>query len=226
MHRLIASIAGFKRLIPLLLSAPLCAASLQFETHKIGLKAPVEASETVAHFRFTNNGEAPVRIRETRSSCGCTTIKPTQETYAPGAQGEITAVFDHGTRKGKQHKSIYLVTEEPGEQVYTLSLDVEIPVALEIRPIILFWKADETAAKTADIRISPEFDVVIKGVRNLNPTWQVTLRATDNEGHHRLTVAPVGDVTGQRGTVLIDTEVALPGGGVKSEQHFLYLRAR
>jgi len=83
-------------------------------------KLPVIAFEKMEHdfgtiengtpqettFTFTNNGEAPLIITDTKTSCGCTTPKfPKDKPIAPGETGEIAVRFN-GTGNGQVAKTI------------------------------------------------------------------------------------------------------------------------
>ncbi|MGM0464356.1 MAG: DUF1573 domain-containing protein [Bacteroidota bacterium] len=64
-------------------------------------------------FKFKNSGKSDLIIRKVRSSCGCTTVTPANTTIKPGESSTIKAVFDAGVRKGKQHKVITVITNDP-----------------------------------------------------------------------------------------------------------------
>jgi len=55
-----------------------------------------------------------------RSSCGCTTVTPANTTIKPGESSKIKAVFDAGVRKGKQHKVITIITNDPKKSQISL----------------------------------------------------------------------------------------------------------
>ncbi len=45
-------------------------------------------------FRFVNQSDRDVTITSIQSSCGCTTVKLIQRTYAPGEAGQIDVSFE------------------------------------------------------------------------------------------------------------------------------------
>ena len=47
-----------------------------------------------AKFQIKNDGDKPLVISNVTSSCGCTVVDWTQTSIAPGATGEVSAVFD------------------------------------------------------------------------------------------------------------------------------------
>ncbi len=71
-------------------------------------------------FSFRNSGKSDLIIRKVRSSCGCTTVTPANTTIKPGESSTIKAVFDAGARKGKQHKVITVITNDPQKSQVSL----------------------------------------------------------------------------------------------------------
>ncbi len=71
-------------------------------------------------FKFKNSGKNDLVIRKVRSSCGCTTVTPANTTIKPGESSTIKAVFDAGARKGKQHKVITIITNDPEKSQVSL----------------------------------------------------------------------------------------------------------
>ncbi|MBK9175930.1 MAG: DUF1573 domain-containing protein [Flavobacteriales bacterium] len=91
--------------------------ALEFDMGKVVQGARVEKL-----FRFTNTGGSPLVLSAVNSTCGCTVGKDWPKApIAPGAQGEITVVFDSEGRSGMQHKSITVVSNAlPASTVLTL----------------------------------------------------------------------------------------------------------
>ena len=71
-------------------------------------------------FKFKNSGKRDLVIRKVRSSCGCTTVTPANTVIKPGESSIIKAVFDAGARKGKQHKVITVITNDPKKSQVSL----------------------------------------------------------------------------------------------------------
>ncbi len=57
-------------------------------------------------FRVTNSGNQPLVIQNIVASCGCTTPDWTKSPIAPGASGEIKAVYDPANRPGPFSKTL------------------------------------------------------------------------------------------------------------------------
>ncbi len=75
-------------------------------------KAPQR--QTVEHdFVFTNTGKSDLAIHKVRSSCGCTVVSPKEKVIKPGQSSMIKTIFHTGAYKGRQNKSITVITNDP-----------------------------------------------------------------------------------------------------------------
>ncbi len=75
-------------------------------------KAP-QRSEVEHEFVFTNTGKSDLIIHKVRSSCGCTAVSPKEKVIKPGQSSSIKAIFHTGAYKGRQSKSITVITNDP-----------------------------------------------------------------------------------------------------------------
>ena len=76
-------------------------------------------------FEFTNTGDAPLIIKNAKSSCGCTVPEWPKEPIAPGKSGEIKVVFDSNGKSGAQSKRVTIVSNtNPPESFLYLEGDV------------------------------------------------------------------------------------------------------
>jgi len=72
-------------------------------------------------FKIKNVGEAPLLIRSAKGSCGCTVAEWPREPVAPAEESIIKVTFSSGKRKGKQNKTVSLVTNTiPSTKVLTI----------------------------------------------------------------------------------------------------------
>ena len=88
----------------------------------------IKAGEKVSHnFEFTNTGKSDLIIRKIRATCGCTATSPEKMVIKAGESSHITATFNSAGRKGKQSKSITVITNDPTNHTTTLIImgDVE-----------------------------------------------------------------------------------------------------
>jgi hypothetical protein len=74
----------------------------------------INQGEKVEHkFKVTNTGKSTLVFRKIKASCGCTAIKPDKMELAPGESTYITAIFNSAHKKGRQNKSITIISNDP-----------------------------------------------------------------------------------------------------------------
>ena len=79
-----------------------------FDFDRIGQGESVEYD-----FKFTNEGNSVLIIRDVRAGCGCTAIEPQKPVIQPGQSGSIKTVFSSGNFRGRQNKSITVISNDP-----------------------------------------------------------------------------------------------------------------
>lgn len=77
-------------------------------------------------FKFKNEGSRDLVIHKVRATCGCTAIAPSKKVIKPGETGSFKAVFTPGSRKGKQRKSIYVISNDPKNPNLRLMISGEL----------------------------------------------------------------------------------------------------
>jgi hypothetical protein len=77
-------------------------------------------------FEFTNEGKQVLEVLKIKSSCGCTTSKLLQTSYKKGKSGMIEAIFDTSGRKGAQHKTLTVITNDPNNAEIVLNITGKI----------------------------------------------------------------------------------------------------
>lgn len=64
-------------------------------------------------FTLKNDGKSELIIRNIRSSCGCTAVAPSKKVIAPGESAPVKVTFDSRGKRGRQSKSITVITNDP-----------------------------------------------------------------------------------------------------------------
>lgn len=77
-------------------------------------------------FDLVNNGKRDLIIRNVRSSCGCTAVSPSKKVIAPGESAPIKVVFDSTGKKGRQAKTVTVITNDPKNSTTTLRISTNI----------------------------------------------------------------------------------------------------
>ncbi|HNU77742.1 MAG: DUF1573 domain-containing protein [Prolixibacteraceae bacterium] len=77
-------------------------------------------------FELKNGGKRELLIRNVRSSCGCTAVSPSKNVIAPGETAPIKVVFDSTGKKGRQSKTVTVITNDPKNSSATLRISTNI----------------------------------------------------------------------------------------------------
>ncbi|MCC6681685.1 MAG: DUF1573 domain-containing protein [Phycisphaeraceae bacterium] len=121
----------------------LASAQLAWEQREVKLDSRLGDEAVEAKFKFTNQGKQPVTITSVKSSCGCATADLEKKVYKPGDSGQVDARFILGDRVGSQSKRIVVRTDSEDSPITTLTIKVDIPEVLRIRPRLVYWRAGE-----------------------------------------------------------------------------------
>lgn len=91
--------------------------SIEFDTKTYDYKDIKEdGGPAKCTFRFTNIGDAPLKLTTVRPGCGCTTSDWTKDEIMPGKKGFISAVYDPMNRPGPFNKAISVETNDPRQE--------------------------------------------------------------------------------------------------------------
>ncbi len=77
-------------------------------------------------FKLKNIGKSTLNIRKIKASCGCTAVNHSSNTVEPGESTDIEVAFKTRGRKGKQHKQVHVVTNDPKQSSITLRFKANI----------------------------------------------------------------------------------------------------
>ena len=172
-------------------------------------RAPEDAA-LEAHFTFRNVGQTPVTIKSLRPSCGCTTAKLEKKTYAPVEEGEVTARFVFGSRRGLHRLTVSVTTDERSSEPVLLDLRVNIHEAVTISPALVYWRRGEAAtAKEVHVTAESTQPMHVKSVTSSNPRVAAALATVKPGGQYAVSVTPVD--TAQKESAEISVVTEFPG---------------
>ena len=95
---------------------------ITFESETIDYGEVAQNSDGSRVFKFTNTGDAPLVIKNAKSSCGCTVPKKPEGPIAPGESGEIVVLYDTKNRVGQFRKTITLTTNIENQPMVALKI--------------------------------------------------------------------------------------------------------
>lgn len=91
------------------------AQEFKFKSETINYGKVAQHSDGVRVFEFTNVGEAPIIIKEIKSSCGCAIPKKPEKPIMPGETSKISVAYDTN-RIGSFSKAITIFSNAKTER--------------------------------------------------------------------------------------------------------------
>ncbi len=101
------------------------ATKISFPESKFDFGKIKEGAKVRHAFKFRNVGDHPLLIADAIASCGCTVPSFSKQPIKPGEEGEIMVEFDSKGRKGKNTKSVIIVSNAEGGKV-SLNFEAEV----------------------------------------------------------------------------------------------------
>ena len=189
----------------LLVVCNLAQAELTFEKTVIEDVIAPDAKSYPFEFPFSNEGDSTVEISEVKTTCGCTTAKLEKMVYAPGESGVVTGTFSVGTRQGLQQKSISVLTKDLGQPDIRLSLSLEIPQLVTMKPGLLLWRlGGELVPKVLSISPNSDLGVEIVSIESDSESFVLeSKKSQSEEGAYEVSVLPVALDASSRGLIKI-----------------------
>jgi len=115
----------------------------------------VHESQQVSYkYKVTNNGNAPLQIKELRSSCGCSVAIVGQSKLKPDESNFVEVSFNASGIMGSIHKSVEVISDDPKEP--STQLTFEASVIRDIMPsstVVFFDKVSRNTSTSASIRL-------------------------------------------------------------------------
>lgn len=154
---------------------------LRWQQTEISTNAILGQTELAGVFRMRNEGAGNVRVTKVSSSCACSKMVAPTNALAPGAWGEVRAVYDLRGRSGELPKLIAVETDEPGGVPYILHFTVRIPPWMVLDTREVKWARDDTAASK------------VIGMRLADGVPRLSVRAESSSPRVRVELMPVGE---------------------------------
>ena len=87
-------------------------------------------------WKLENRGSADLVIEDAKADCGCTVLKITGEEriIAPGKSLKFRAAFNSLRRRGKQNKSVMIISNDPAEPKLKVRFTAKVETLFEMAP--------------------------------------------------------------------------------------------
>jgi hypothetical protein len=114
-------------------AAPADGAKLELDATSFDF-GTVSEGDTLKHvFKVKNTGAGPLKIERVRTSCGCTAATTTSKEVAPGGTTDLEVTFNTKNRRGKQKKTVTIVSNSPGSP-HSIDISADIISLLAFEP--------------------------------------------------------------------------------------------
>ena len=107
---------------------------IKFEkvTHDFGDVGP--GTKHLGEFRFTNTGNAVLKISEVSKVCGCTPFSLDKAEYAPGESGTLRVGYYADSRYGDTDKQLFVVSNDRQNPKVALNIEARIVAKVDFEP--------------------------------------------------------------------------------------------
>ncbi len=101
--------------------------AIYFQETKYDFGKVLEGNIVEHTFTFSNNGKSTLKIKDVKTSCGCTAALVSSEKIEPGESGTIKVELDTKNRKGMLSRTITVQSNDPRDptKVLTVYADIE-----------------------------------------------------------------------------------------------------
>jgi protocatechuate 3,4-dioxygenase beta subunit len=167
--------------------------TFESETHDFGQVSP--GSKNTGEFKFTNTGDAVLKVKKIKTSCGCTVARLTKKEYAPGESGTITVTYSASKNPSKASKRVNVPTNDMTRPRISLTVKATIAYIVQPKPerLKLLLKAENAGCGEITLTSRDGRPFGIKGVSStancMTVEYDPAVQATE------FTLKPKADVT-------------------------------
>ncbi len=85
-----------------------------------------QGTRSTVAFEISNEGNAPLIIRKTKASCGCTASQPEKTELAPGESTKINVTYNSAGKSGQQRQSVTIIANDPANPTSRLNISANV----------------------------------------------------------------------------------------------------
>ena len=162
------------------LTATLFGQGIEFlhdKTYDVGIISQGDLIE--GEIAFVNKSPVTVQIKDIKTSCGCTAIKPDQRSYAPGETARIPFTVETKNFNVPIRKSIQIIFDNEAVPNETIMVQAKVKTDLSISPKYinlanLTVNSDTTVTEFFEISNTSDKAITIKRISANQPTYVLT----------------------------------------------------
>jgi hypothetical protein len=161
----------------------------------------VETQDDIEHtFTIRNTGDTTLVISSVRASCGCTVAQMSEEdkTIPPGEDSPLTARLSLKGRTGQQSKSISIMSNDPNQPQFQVSMVGSVNMAMQLVPNRLMFNQispGQTLEQTAELINASSSPVTVTKIETSDPSITATPEVVEEGRRVRILVKMTGPVS-------------------------------
>jgi hypothetical protein len=101
---------------------------IEFETTEYDFGTIKQKESKSFNYNFKNTGKSDLVIRKIKASCGCTATSPEKDVIKPGESSHIKVTFNSTGKRGKQRKTVTVITNDPKVSTSRLTISGNVDV--------------------------------------------------------------------------------------------------
>ena len=107
---------------------------ISFEKTVCDLGDVGQGTKNTCEFKFTNTGQALLKIGKIKRTCGCTVFELDRKEYAPGRTGTIRVSYIAGKSTALRQKHIYVPSNDKDNPKVKLTIKARVVQLIEATP--------------------------------------------------------------------------------------------
>jgi hypothetical protein len=107
---------------------------ISFEKTVCDLGDVGQGTKNTCEFKFTNTGQALLKIGKINRTCGCTVFELDKKEYAPGQKGTIKVSYIAGKATALRQKHIYVPSNDKDNPKVKLTIKARVVQLIEAIP--------------------------------------------------------------------------------------------
>jgi len=161
-------------------------AKIEFEDLDFDFGHVVQGEEIRHLYRFRNVGDAPVRVRRVKASCGCAIPMHSEEPVPPGGEGTIELLLRSASVFGDIRKTIDVTTEpataEPVQLVVRGTVEIEFLLSPPQTRLGELYPGVDAGDHSVEMTWPADRDVEVTEIETTAPSVVVTGREDIRNG--------------------------------------------
>lgn len=194
-------------------TAATAAPRLKIEPKQADLGEIQQGDKIEQIFQIKNTGDAPLKIEQVKTSCGCTVAMPSQSLLSPGERGELKAVFNSSGFSGNISKIVYVYTNDPTSKVTEVVMKGRVIPEITVTPEMIDLgsiKPDNTRQIEVAITNNGKIPVIITDIepmiRDVEIVFKKQTIAPGKTIQFTVKATPPRDSTRMSGYLIVHTD--------------------